>query len=208
MSNASENLDQLGGIVLCGGQSRRMGRSKANLPFGNERLLQRVVRLIGEACHPIVVVAAEGQELPSLPETIRIVRDQRPELGPLEGIRRGLTALTNDALYAYVTSCDVPFISAAFIREVSRLRRDAEIAIARDNHHYHPLAAVYGTHLAKRAAQLLDKGQRRPIALLDGCRVSEFSTEALKTVDPELLGLLNANDAATYYAALARAGLE
>ena len=36
----------VGGIVLCGGRSSRMGRSKAWLPFGNEFLLQRIVRIL------------------------------------------------------------------------------------------------------------------------------------------------------------------
>ena len=46
-----------GGVVLCGGKSTRMGQSKAMLPFGNELLLQRVVRILGEVVSPIVVVA-------------------------------------------------------------------------------------------------------------------------------------------------------
>ena len=48
----------LGAVVLCGGESRRMGRPKAWLPFGPELMLQRVVRLIGTVAQPIVVVAA------------------------------------------------------------------------------------------------------------------------------------------------------
>ena len=32
----------VGGIVLCGGQSSRMGRPKAWLPFGNETMLERL----------------------------------------------------------------------------------------------------------------------------------------------------------------------
>ena len=50
-----------GAVVLCGGESRRMGRPKAWLPFGPERLLQRVVRLVGTVAHPVVVVAAPSQ---------------------------------------------------------------------------------------------------------------------------------------------------
>ena len=52
----------IGGIVLCGGESRRMGRPKAWLPFGDELMLQRVVRILGEVVNPIVVVAAPGQD--------------------------------------------------------------------------------------------------------------------------------------------------
>ncbi|MBI1832706.1 MAG: NTP transferase domain-containing protein, partial [Planctomycetes bacterium] len=51
------------GIVLCGGESKRMGRPKAWLPMGAELMLPRVVRLLRETVSPIVVVAAPGQDL-------------------------------------------------------------------------------------------------------------------------------------------------
>ncbi len=70
-----------------------MGRSKAWLPLGDETLLQRVVRLVREAAGPVVVVAAPGQSLPTLPADVRIVIDARSEAGPLEGLRVGLAAL-------------------------------------------------------------------------------------------------------------------
>ena len=55
---------RFGGIVLCGGKSSRMGASKAHLQFGPETLLQRIVRIMAQALDPLVVVAAEGKELP------------------------------------------------------------------------------------------------------------------------------------------------
>src|SRR5215207_6961074 len=95
-----------GGIVLCGGKSTRMGTSKAMLPFGPETMLQRVVRLLGEVVSPIVVVAAPGQELPSLLSTVLIARDEREGNGPLEGLLAGLRALPETVDIAYATSCD------------------------------------------------------------------------------------------------------
>src|SRR5271157_2359743 len=59
--NMESNL-KIGGIVLCGGQSTRMGRSKAWLAFGKETMLQRVVRILSETLSPIIVVAAPDQE--------------------------------------------------------------------------------------------------------------------------------------------------
>ena len=44
-----------------------MGLPKAWLPFGDETMLQRVVRIVATVANPVVVVAAENQELPELP---------------------------------------------------------------------------------------------------------------------------------------------
>src|SRR6185436_21138576 len=82
-----EAVTAAAGIVLCGGRSTRMGVPKATLPFGNETMLQRVVRLLHTVVSPIIVVAARGQELPPLPEGVFVTRDERDQQGPLEGLR-------------------------------------------------------------------------------------------------------------------------
>src|SRR4051812_32950647 len=100
----------VGGIVLCGGRSTRMGVPKATLPFGPETMLQRVVGLLGGVVSPIVVVAARDQSLPQLPEGVLMTQDEREQRGPLEGLRAGLKALPESVDAAYVTSCDVPLL--------------------------------------------------------------------------------------------------
>jgi molybdopterin-guanine dinucleotide biosynthesis protein A len=89
-----------GGIVLCGGRSRRMGCDKTWLRFGTETMLQRVVRLLARAVNDLVVVAGLDQQLPPLDGAVRLLRDRRPELGPLEGIAVGLAALAEAELHA------------------------------------------------------------------------------------------------------------
>src|SRR5262245_18679637 len=103
-------MSRVGGVVLCGGRSSRMGQPKAWLPFAGEPLLARVVRLVGEAASPVVVVAAAGQELPPLLADVEIVRDPEPDRGPLQGLAAGLAALRGRAAAAFVTSCDAPFL--------------------------------------------------------------------------------------------------
>src|SRR5438093_12861257 len=99
---------KVGGIVLCGGQSSRMGRPKAWLPFGHELLLQRVVRILGEVVDPISVVAAPDQEVPPLPPGVEIVHDSVRGRGPLQGLAAGLQSLRGKVEAAYVSSCDAP----------------------------------------------------------------------------------------------------
>src|SRR5207244_1312935 len=107
---------RVGGIVLCGGQSKRMGRPKAWLQFGGELMLPRVVRILSETVAPIVVVAAPEQDVPPGPPEVRIVRDEERGRGPLQGLAAGLDALRGLADAAYLSSCDVPFLRPAFVR--------------------------------------------------------------------------------------------
>ncbi len=112
---------RLGGIVLCGGQSARMGQPKAWLPFGGEFLLSRVVRIACEVAEPVVVVAAPGQDVPPLPREVEIARDELGGRGPLGGLAAGLAALESRCDAVYLSSCDVPFLRAAFVRRVCEL---------------------------------------------------------------------------------------
>ena len=55
------------GIVLCGGRSSRMGQPKAWLPFGDERMLARVVRTVDFAVREDIDVLAM-QEIKCRPD--------------------------------------------------------------------------------------------------------------------------------------------
>lgn len=123
------NQTLVGGIVLCGGKSSRMGRPKAWLAFGEETALQRVVRILSEVVDPIVVVAGPNQDLPPLPDGVSIVRDPDEHLGPLAGIANGLAAVRPFAEAAYVTGCDVPLLQRCFVRAVIGRLGDAELAV-------------------------------------------------------------------------------
>src|SRR5438445_12995555 len=95
--NPKSQIPRVGGIVLAGGKSSRMGLPKATLPFGPELMLQRVIRLLRSIVQPIVVVVAPGQELPSLPSDVLLARDEREARGPLEGLFAGLSAIAPHA---------------------------------------------------------------------------------------------------------------
>lgn len=197
-----------GGIILCGGKSSRMGWPKAMLPFGAELMLQRVVRLLGEAVGPLVVVAAPRQELPPLVREIQIVRDRREGRGPLEGLSAGLKALQNRADAAYATGCDVPLLVPQFVRLMVDRLGDCQVAVPADGEFYHPLAAVYRTNVLAEIETLLAEDRLRPAFLFERVRTQRVPVEELRAVDPELQTLANLNSPADYLAANQRAGFE
>lgn len=199
-------MTHAGGIVLCGGRSSRMGRPKAWLPFGDELMLPRVVRLLGEAAAPIVVVAAPGQDLPPLPAGVEVARDPEPGLGPLQGLAVGLQALAGKAEAAYATSCDVPFLQPAFVRFMAEQLGDHAICVPEAEGYRHPLAAVYRVEVGARAARLLAEGRSRPAFLFEQAPTRVVRAEELAAAGLTLETLRNLNTPEQYEAALRELG--
>lgn len=195
-------MARIGGVVLCGGESRRMGRPKAWLAFGDELLLPRVVRLLGEVVAPIVVVAAPGQDVPIMPAEIEIVRDAEHGRGPLQGLAAGLEALRGRAEAAYVSSCDVPFLLPAFVRRLIGLLGHWAICVPDAGGFLHPLSAVYRIEIADVAARLLAANRLRSSLLIEQAPTRIVQPEEFADVDPTFQSLRNLNTLADYEAAL------
>lgn len=193
--------------MLCGGRSSRMGQPKLALPFGDETMLGRVVRILRSTVRPIVVVAAPGQDVPPLPGDVRILRDEQEHLGPLAGMAIGLRALASEVEAAFVSSCDVPLLRPEFITELIRRLRSHELAVPKDGRFHHPLSAIYRTSLAEKAGQLVAEQRLRPLFLIQESDAMEVPVEELRAVDPELHSLQNLNRPEDYEAALRLAGL-
>lgn len=200
-------------IVLCGGQSRRMGQSKAWLPFGQETMLARVVRVLGQVSRfcQLVVVAAPEQQLPSLPAPVRLARDAVPGRGPLEGMAAGLNALTAicpDVHWAcYVTSCDVPLLRPAFVEAVCARLGEADAVVPVQSGRHHPLAAAYRSTVLPVIRRLLADDQLRPRALYKHIHTVYVPVDELREADPDLHSLQNVNTRDDYLWALKAAGL-
>jgi molybdopterin-guanine dinucleotide biosynthesis protein A len=200
-------LPNVGGIVLCGGKSTRMGVPKLSLPFGTETMLERVVRILGEVVSPIVVVAAPNQKLPPLPEEVLVARDEHEERGPMEGLAVGLSAFQSSVDAAYVSSCDVPLLKPEFVRRIVTALEHHDMAIPRDEKFHHPLAAVYRTRLVGTIRALIKDDLMRPYYLVEKCDARVIDVKELRDVDPNLDSLRNINTTEEYQAALRDVGL-
>jgi molybdopterin-guanine dinucleotide biosynthesis protein A len=193
---------RVGGIVLCGGQSRRMGRPKAWLPVGDELMLPRVVRVLSGAVSPVVVVAAPGQDVPPLPDEIRVIRDEQGGRGPMEGLLAGLKALEGRCDAAYLSSCDVPFLRAAFVERVVSLLGEDQISVPRVGGYHHPLAAVYRLDVRREVERLLSRNQLRLGALFEAVPTRVVEESELAEVDPAFESLRNVNTPEEYEEAI------
>ena len=149
----------LGGVVLAGGRSSRMGTPKALLDWHGVPLVVHVLRAVAAATGgPVVVVAAQGQDLP---DGLPVVHDPVDGRGPLQGLSAGLGAVGTER--AFVCATDQPFAHEVLPALLAAPVADV-VAYAGQ-----PLGALYRTALAPVAQARLaeDASLRGLLAAVD-----------------------------------------
>lgn len=149
---------EFAGVVLAGGRSTRMGRDKAFLRIGGQRLIDRQVALLREVGAAEVFVSGRrgvNYRVGSVP--VRL--DREPGLGPVGGL---LTALEQTgAPSLLVLAVDLAAMNAAVLRELlTRVRAGLGIVPHR-NDDWEPLAAVYPREIVALWRPLVAHGERR-----------------------------------------------
>jgi len=201
----------VGGIVLAGGLSSRMGRPKAWLTVDGRTMLETVVAAVDEGLRladpssrpPLVVVAAAGQELPAFPARVVVTHDEVAEQGPLQGMAAGLAALEGEARAAYISSCDAPLLRPTFVARMVELLGDASIAVPQVDDRHHPLAGVYRLDVLAVIRELLAASRRRPFFLFERVATRVVTGDELRRADPDLVSLRNVNTPEDYRELLA-----
>jgi molybdenum cofactor guanylyltransferase len=192
----------IGGIILAGGRSSRMGLPKAGLPFGSETLLQRVHRSLESVVSPTVIALGRDQDRPDIPGA-RFTHDEFPAGGPLAGLLSGLEWLSSRGIDAgFVASCDMPFLSPTVIREIARQWRNADVAAVRLDGRWQPMAAIYATSLVPIIRQRLAAGDSSLQGLIEASRHYEIDAASVFAADPDRLAFVNVNTPDQYSAAL------
>lgn len=131
---------QIGFLLLSGGKSIRMGRSKALLEWRGQTLLDSIA-CAGEAFSE-KILCANDETIPTPKGFVR-VKDIFFDCGPLGGIHAALCACKSDALV--VAPCDAPFYSAAlaeYLRSAFSEEMDALILTDRQGRP-EPLFGIY-----------------------------------------------------------------
>lgn len=189
------------GLILAGGASSRMGRPKALLPFGPERLIERQVRLLRPLCRELLVVTNDPDAFAFL--GLPCVRDREAGQGPLAGLEAGLGAASQPL--ALAVACDMPFLTCDVIRALYERLAPVPVplaAVPRTPQGPEPLCALWRREALPAIQGALAAGQRSPQRLLAELPVAWLEGEALAALgDPARL-FLNCNTPADYELAL------
>jgi molybdenum cofactor guanylyltransferase len=127
-------------VLLAGGESRRMGRDKAEIVFRGAPLWQRQIELLRDLGPEKIFVSARDE--PSwLPLDTELLLDEPPSRGPLSGLTRALERMQTSHLV--VLAIDMPFMTGEQMRFLCGLGTAGRGLVPVVNGCAEPLAAVY-----------------------------------------------------------------
>lgn len=183
------------GIVLSGGENRRMGADKAFLKVAGIPMIEHILAALRSVVGKIIIVTNSPEAYRSY-EGVEVVTDASDKRGPLTGIYSGLLRSNDD--YHVVVACDMPFLNPALLSYMAGLAPGYDIVVPMVGGLYEPLHAVYHRALVSIIERQILHDSRRIQEIFKEARV-RFVTEAeLDRYDPSRRSFKNLNTQEEY----------
>jgi molybdenum cofactor guanylyltransferase len=167
-------MSGVSGIVLAGGQGRRMGgvdkglqllRGKPMIEWVLARLSPQVSEVIVNANQNIQTYEAYGH---------RVVRDEIAGFaGPLAGLHAGLKAASN--AFVVTVPCDSPFLPEDLVERLKASMANHDLAVAKTGDQPHPVFALMRRQVRESLEAFLASGGRKIDAWYAALKVVEVS---------------------------------
>lgn len=188
-------------VIQAGGESKRMGRSKATVPFDGKPLIVRLVGRLKPVADELIITTNEPENLGFLAEEfpgLEIVfkTDMVGRRGALPGLYTALEAASNP--YVAVVACDMVFASAPLVvaEALDIVDKKADIVVPVNKHGFEPFHAMYKRETCLPIVKdAVSAGENRMQSIYDNdaLRVIAFSQEQVLAVEPRGGCFINAN---------------
>lgn len=159
------NMSPLIGIVLTGGESKRMRENKSLIKYHKQVQWLHIFDLLAETCADVFVSCAPNNQY--LYEQKQILIDKITGHGPLSGILSALMEFKEKAIL--VVACDLPLIDKNTILQLIHERDAIKMATTffnEESKNLEPLITIYEPKALPIMLHLLDLGNHSPQAML------------------------------------------
>ncbi len=181
------------GVILAGGENRRMPVLKAFIKVDGERIIERNLKIMEQLFKDIFIVTNQPEAYSYL--GIPLLGDIYDVRGPMTGIFTSLLNSSNK--WVFISACDMPFINKDLIEYMAVKRNNYEAVVPKSPllpfTNTEPLFAFYSKRLIPymEKAILADKKSIRDF--LHKKKVNYISTEEIKIMNTNGKSFINLN---------------
>jgi len=149
------------GVIIAGGQSRRMGFDKKQIDFEGKSFLQRSIDLLTKITDEVVINSNEN-----IPTSLHIIKDESQNKGPLGGIYSVLKNIKNDL--ALVVPGDLPLLDEEVLEFLlNNYDGKSKACVFEVNNHIEALVGLYHKNILPDMEQQLASGEYKLQILLE-----------------------------------------
>jgi molybdenum cofactor guanylyltransferase len=156
------NKADITGIVLCGGESKRMGMNKARLRLGNQTIIEHVIQNLLAVCHQIII-CTNNQDLAYLP--YRKINDLYHGIGPIAGVISGLSESGTE--HNIIVSCDTPFIPVDFYKLILNQPKSYDIVLPEFRGKIQSLTGYFRKSISDFVVGQIKTGNHKPVRIFE-----------------------------------------
>lgn len=182
------------GIILAGGENRRMGTDKAFLDVAGRPLVERVINVLKGLFERVIIVTNTPQAYAQY--AVSVVTDAIDKRGPLTGIYSGLLASKDE--YNFVAACDMPFLNSGLIGHMAKEAEGFDVVVPEIHGKVEPLHAVYHKRLLTLIESQIQRDSRQIQKIFDGVKVRRITEEEIIRFDPDKRSFINLNTPKEY----------
>ena len=181
------------GVVLAGGMSRRLGRNKALEIIDGQPMITGVIEKIQKITSSIVVIVNDVERgiLLPIPEGISIVEDVFPDKGSLGGIYTGLISSSTE--WTMVVACDMPFINLGLMRHMISQTPNHDVVIPVISGRPETMHALYSKKCTESIASNITKNDLKITRFFENVRVHFVEDDELMRFDTSGISFFNVN---------------
>ncbi len=137
-----KNTENISGIILCGGKSKRMGKNKALLMLEEKHVIAYVIELLAQLCNNLLI-STNSKDLDFL--KIKTVPDEFQNIGPIAGILSALKQSKTDK--NIILSCDTPFINKDIVKYMLANSKNYDVVLPVFNEHLQPMTGIFSKNI-------------------------------------------------------------
>ena len=182
------------GIILSGGECRRMAKDKAFLKIDGEYIIERILNIFKDIFDEIVIVTNTPEFYISYDVTL--VGDIIENKGPMSGLYSGL--INSKSNYNFVTASDMPFLNRQLITFMMGLAGNNDMVIPKIKDFIEPLHAIYSKSCIPFIDGYLKDGNSGLRELLGVCKVRYVVEEEIMSIDTGMKSFTNINTPEEY----------
>ena len=194
-------------IILCGGQSRRMGQDKGSMIIHNKPMIKHILSTLNNEIDEAIIVLNNQKRIDKYKKFInskdytyetKIIEDKIKNKGPLSGIQGGLEKIKSQ--YALILPCDSPYITKNTINLLfNQINNNTQAIVP-----YHdtnnkiktsePLHAIYNKNTIPTITELINKDTLNVKSLILKIKTKYVHIDNKKILKKEFKNLNQPND--------------